>query len=482
MTPSIRRLFPCLLVAAASLAATFSSASAHTLAVTPYDLLIPFWAYVGACAATLLLTFGVLACAADETNAATRQPRTGIALGRVLPAVGQTAAMALFGITVAAGLWGTPSPVANIAPTLFWVGMMVGLTVVTAVLGDVFQIVNPWHALMRLLHVGSRPLLRYPQALAHWPAFVCYLILAWVELMAAPRPSLLAWALIAYTGLTVSGTALFGRDAWFGQAELFGVFFRLVGTLAPAAYSREDSAGWRARWRPPLSGTLEDTPRDVSLLLFVLFMLAVTTYDGVWRTSFWAELYWSNLMQWLRPVWGDDTARAQALLAPGYLVYQRGGLIAAPFVYLGVYMAAMVMMRLLTGGRMTARVMALRFAFTVIPIAFAYMVAHSWTFLLTVLPVVPFLLTDPFGAGWNLLALPRMSADPAPLDMGQVWHMEVALILAGHVASVWLAHRVALRTFPTRRQAWISELPLLLLMMGYTVIGLTVLSLPLALH
>jgi hypothetical protein len=33
-----------------------------------------------------------------------------------------------------------------------------------------------------------------------------------------------------------------------------------------------------------------------------------------------------------------------------------------------------------------------------------------------------------------------------------------------------------------RRQAWISELPLLLLMMGYTFIGLTVLSLPLALH
>ena len=485
MTRSVRRLAPRLSVAASALAATGRSASAHTLAVTPYDLLIPFWAYVGACAATLLLTFAVLAFAAGDTSAATRHPRTGIALGRVLPAVGRTAAIALFGMTVAAGLWGTPSPVANIAPTLFWVGMMLGLTVVTAVLGDVFQIVNPWHSLMRLLHVGGRPLLRYPPALAHWPAFVCYLSLAWVELMAAPRPSLLAWALIAYTGLTAAGTALFGRDAWFGRAELFGVFFRLVGTLAPVAYNREDTAGhrgWRARWRPPLSGTLEDVPRHVSLLLFVLFMLAATTYDGVWRTSFWAELYWSNLMHWLRPVWGDDTARAQALLAPGYLVYQRGGLIAAPFVYLAVYMAAMVMMRVLTGGRVTARVLALRFAFTVIPIAFVYMLAHSWTFLLTVIPVVPFLLTDPFGAGWNLLALPLISAEPAPLDMGQVWHMEVALILAGHVASVYLAHRVALRTFPTRRQAWISELPLLLLMMGYTFIGLTVLSLPLALH
>jgi hypothetical protein len=483
VTPSVRRLALRLLLAASALATTGLSASAHTMAVTPYSLLIPFWVYVSACAATLLLTFAVLAFAEDEVGAAVRPTPSAIALGRLLPASGQAGALALFAITVAAGLWGTPSPVANIAPTLFWVGMMIGLTVVTAVLGDVFQIVNPWRCLMRLLHVGWRPLLRYPPALAHWPAFVCYLGLAWLELMAAPRPSLLAWALIGYTGLTAAGAVLFGCDAWFGRAELFGLFFRIVGTLAPIAYDRDDTTNrWSARWRPPLSGTLEDVPRHISLLLFVLFMLAATTYDGVWRTSFWAELYWGNLMHWLRPLWGDDTARAQELLAPGYVVYQRGGLIAAPFVYLAVYMAAMAMMRVLTGGLVTARMLALRFAYTVIPIAFVYMLAHSWTALLTVIPVVPFLLTDPFGIGWNLLSLPRLSAEPAPLDMGQVWHMEVALILAGHVASVYLAHRVALITFATRRQAWISELPLLLLMMGYTFIGLTVLSLPLALH
>jgi hypothetical protein len=252
--------------------------------------------------------------------------------------------------------------------------------------------------------------------------------------------------------------------------------------IGAAARGATGGRGWRARWRPPLSGTLDDVPRHISLLLFVLFMLAATTYDGVWRTSFWAGLYWSNLMQWLRSFWGDDTARAQALLAPGYVVYQRGGLIAAPFAYLAVYMAAMVMMGVLTRGRVAARMLTLRFGFTIIPIAVVYMLAHSWTLLLTVIPVVPFLLTDPFGAGWNMLALSRMSAEPAPLDMGQVWHAEVALILAGHVAGVYLAHRVALGTFATRRQAWISELPLLLLMMGYTFIGLTVLSLPLALH
>ncbi len=460
------------------------AAHAHTLA-TPYDLPIPFSLYVYTCAVTLLLTFAVLAFVPAAPIGQEHASRPVIRLGRVLPLVGQAGAVALLGLTIAAGLWGTPSPVANIAPTLFWVGMMLGLTVVTAVLGDVFQIVNPWRALLRLLHVGGQPLLRYPAALASWPAFTCYLALSWLELMAPPRPSLLAWALLAYAGLTAAGAALFGRDAWFRHAELFGVFFRISGMLAPIAYARDTACKdgqWHARTRPLLAGTLAHRPHHLSQLLFVLFMLAGTTYDGVWQTSFWAGLYWRNLMAWFHPLWGDDMARAQALLAPGYVIYQRGGLIAAPFVYLAVYMMVMGVMRVVTGGRLTTRALALRFAFSLVPIALAYMLAHSWTLLLTVLPVIPFLLTDPFGAGWNLLGLPRLSAEPAPLDMGQAWHIEVALILLGHIASVYLAHAIAQRTFAARHHVWLSELPLLTLMVGYTFIGLSVLSLPLILH
>jgi hypothetical protein len=481
--PPTRRAAVCVLAAAAAWAIG-DAACAHTL-VTPYDLPIPFRLYVYTCAVTLVLTFAVLAFVPSKPIEQEQAPPRVVYLGRVLPAVGQASAIALLGLTIAAGLWGTPSPVANIGPTLFWVGMMLGLTVTTAVIGDLFQIVNPWCALLRLLHVGEFSRRRYPAALACWPAFTCYLALSWLELMAPPRPSLLAWALLAYTGVTTTGSALFGREAWFRNAELFSVFFRICGMLAPIAYVRDamsDNGCWLARPRPLLSGTLEDTPHHISLLLFVLFMLAGTTYDGVWQTSFWAGLYWHNLMAWFHPLWGDDMARAQALLAPGYVAYQRGGLIAAPFIYLAVYMMVMVVMRVLTRWRRPVRVLALRFAFSLIPIALAYMLAHSLTLLLTVMPVIPFLLTDPFGDGWNLLALPRLSAEPEPLDMGQVWHAEVALILLGHIASVYLAHSIAQRTFPVQRQVWLSELPLLLLMIAYTFIGLSVLSLPLALH
>ena len=100
--------------------------------------------------------------------------------------------------------------------------------------------------------------------------------------------------------------------------------------------------------------------------------------------------------------------------------------------------------------------------------------------------------------GWQILLDPKLKgkvAIPKFGWQGEAWMNGVNLalggsydnfdpvmafcrkILAGHVASVYIAHLVALRVFATHRQAWLSELPLLLLMMCYTFIGLAVLSL-----
>jgi hypothetical protein len=85
---------------------------------------------------------------------------------------------------------------------------------------------------------------------------------------------------------------------------------------------------------------------------------------------------------------------------------------------------------------------------------------------------------DPFALGWDPLNLPY----PVLwyLEMNVVWHSQVALILIGHVVSVYLGHAIALRVFPSRRQAIMSQIPLLVLMVAYTAIGLYILSLPLA--
>jgi hypothetical protein len=97
----------------------------------------------------------------------------------------------------------------------------------------------------------------------------------------------------------------------------------------------------------------------------------------------------------------------------------------------------------------------------------------------TQLPELLPLLSDPFGRGWRLFT--ATSAPQAPLDMGFIWHTQVMLVLVGHVAAVYLAHRMALHVFPSRGRGVLSQIPMLVLMVGYTCFGLWVLSLPIAL-
>jgi hypothetical protein len=163
-----------------------------------------------------------------------------------------------------------------------------------------------------------------------------------------------------------------------------------------------------------------------------------------------------------------------------YETFQHAGLVLAPFFYLGIYLLILQMAKLATRTAIPLRTLALALSLTILPIAFVYNLAHYFTLILVRTPVLPYLLTDPFGFEWNPLNLPHLG-DPPVLNMAMVWHVEVALILVGHVLSVWLAHRVALRLFPSRRDAIISQVPMLALMMAYTILGLWVISLPFAL-
>lgn len=89
-------------------------------------------------------------------------------------------------------------------------------------------------------------------------------------------------------------------------------------------------------------------------------------------------------------------------------------------------------------------------------------------------------MSDPFGKGWNLLNLSRVPEQSALLDMAFIWHMEVGLILIGHLVSVCVAHLISLRVFHSRRQALLTQVPMLILMMVYTSVGLWILSLHLS--
>ena len=121
---------------------------------------------------------------------------------------------------------------------------------------------------------------------------------------------------------------------------------------------------------------------------------------------------------------------------------------------------------------------ACAFVLTLVPIAVAYHLSHYFSLLLTAGQFVIPLASDPFGFGWNLFGTAGYKVDLGVVSPYVFWYGAVALIVVGHVIAVVLAHRVALREFGERRAALVSQLPMLALMIAYTMLSLWIMAQP----
>ena len=224
---------------------------------------------------------------------------------------------------------------------------------------------------------------------------------------------------------------------------------------------------------------MESKPTHISEVVFILFMLSSTAFDGLHNTQVWALLYWQDVFAALSPWLGTNVVTAYAILKPLYLGYQSLALLLSPWIY-GLILAGClwIMCRLTASSASLAHVLY-RFSYSLLPIVVVYHFTHYFTLVLGQGPQLVNLLSDPLGLGWNLLALQSTQVGGVLLDMSWVWHLQVGLILLGHIASVFVAHDVARQLYATSRQVWISQLPLLILMMAFTVFGLWILAQPL---
>jgi len=126
-------------------------------------------------------------------------------------------------------------------------------------------------------------------------------------------------------------------------------------------------------------------------------------------------------------------------------------------------------MKVLSGTTQRTFDLACRFAFSLIPIAIAYNMAHYLSLLYNQLLTYNKFLFDPFDQGWNLFGLAHPNVPFNQMNVKVVWYSQIFLIIVGHIVAVYIAHRMALRAFPDKVQARRSQYPLLALMVVYTV-------------
>jgi hypothetical protein len=421
---------------------------------------------------TVALSFVVTILAARRGTGRLGTPARLLPLGGsavALRVVGRALGLLLFGLVLWAGLAGDPHPMRNVVPTLVWIVWWVGLSLFVALVGNVWPALDPWRTLFEAgdglaRRAGGRGLalgLPYPRRLGQWPAVVFLLTLAWCELVYphASVPRHIALLALGWSVLTWGGMACFGPRIWQERGDVLAIYFAALGRFAPLG---PGGAERRLALRPFGRGLLEPGTPAPGAVAFVLAMLSTVLFDGLLGTWPWRL-----------------TERAlEAVDREGNLL-ATGGLVSVWLVLLGAFVAACaVTARLLPGGPPLAPHAAL-FAPTLIPIAVAYQAAHNLAYLLVRGQELIPLLSDPLGRGWNLLGTAAWDPDLAIVGARFEWYVAVGAVVAGHVISIWLAHRLMLREVPAPRQAARASLPLTALMVGYTALSLWIIADPL---
>lgn len=445
-------------VAAAAILLQATPAAAHGIGGR-LDLPVPRWLFVFGASTVLVASFVLLGALWREPRLAPQRPDvTWNPLRRAfsIPAVEwilRAAAFAAFLVVLSASLL-PRSVTQTIGPVVVLIWFWVGLAFLQILAGDWWATLSPFDTIGRVLRldpVDGRAPRTYPERWGLWPAAIGLLGFTWIELVdpLAGRPGSLGLLMLLYTLVQVVGMTLFGRATWLSSAEAFAVHLGLLARIAPVARDR----GGRIRLRAPFVGLADVGPRT-GLAAVVIVGLGTTTFDGITRTRWWFDLS------------AGVTGAAGTLLGTAGLV---GTVLAVGAVYLVTMRVAA-----LRGGRGTVE-LAERFAPTLVPIVAAYLVAHyvSYLFIEGQLGVIR--LSDPFGLGWDLFGTADRAIDLSVISPTTVWYVQVASIVIGHVASVVLSHDLALRIFEPR-DAVRTQYALLAAMVGFTAIGLVLLS------
>jgi hypothetical protein len=194
-------------------------------------------------------------------------------------------------------------------------------------------------------------------------------------------------------------------------------------------------------------------------------MLGSTSFDGFSRTSLWADSFGDVRAELQgRPAWVIDLAQTLVNVV---------GLSVLIAAVITTYLAATWIARWLVAA---PRSLVPDFVLSLVPIAFAYLVAHYFSFFVIQGQFLWALISDPFGHGWDLFGTADYAPNLAIVAPETVWYVQVISLTVGHVAGLAVAHDRAVAIFESRADALRSQYPMLALMVLYTVGGLWLLS------
>jgi hypothetical protein len=454
---------------------------AHAL-VARKDLPIPAWLFAWGASIVLIVSFFALSVVWRKPRFEEERWRPlGAGLSRALlgiPAQVLCGAIGIFLLVVAsyAGLHGTEAPDRNFALTFLFVTTWLGFPTLSVIFGDVFRPFNPWRALGRMAGggftalAGQRPAhLRYPERLGRWPAAIGLLAFVWLEVVYGASggvavglsPQAAGLATVVYSGYTLAMMALFGVERWCRTGEIFSVYFGMFSQLGSFAVENG-----RIGVRRALSAATHWATVPGSAAV-VIASIASTSFDGAQEGAFKSALEstFNRLVDW-----GLGLTAALRLTDTIFMLLTFAGV--AVVYLIGVRGMSTV------AGAPPFKKLRQGFAHTLIPIAFAYLVAHYFSlFVFQEQAQFTYLLSDPLGTGaTDLFGTASSGIDFRLLGANAIWYVQVGALVVGHVLGLTLAHDRATAYWGDYRQAARSQYWMLAVMVAFTCFGLYLLS------
>ena len=361
-------------------------------------------------------------------------------------------------LTILTGVLGSQFPVKNFAPTFVWVVWWGGFIWLHILFGDSWNFVNPWKNIFELIKFDEKPLRQYPDKLKSWPAFGFFLIFAWIELVypTPAHPQFLGNMIFVYSIVVLAGMRVFGKDKWLDNCEPFTVFFNFVSSFSA---TRVTSDG-RILLRPIASGLLDARYR-FDQLCFLILILSVVSFDGLISTLFWYDVI------------GIDAFGGSGRYDVIYV--NTAGIMVSFLAFFSIFYSFVAISRAITKTDITTLDLAQKFVPALLPISIVYHLAHYSAYFFLNGQLIIKLISDPFGFGWDIFGTSSYEI-VRTIDFIFLWNYQVAVIVIGHILSVYIAHRISLRVFKDGKKSIMSQAPILLLMVGYTILGLWLLS------
>lgn len=362
------------------------------------------------------------------------------------------------------GFYGDQFSAVNILPTMVWILFAIGVTFTSALIGNIWKVINPLKTIYEYGEwVGSKLKISIqkeslPALPGVWVAFSLFFIFRWIENISgiADHASVLTLLVVYYMFLTFIGMFFFGKQEWLERADPFNIFFTIL-----SRFSITEVKNNQLYVRPPAIGLLAQKP-ITSEVSFILLMLSTVAADGILTTPLFNSLY-------------------TILIATVGLSYEVAGTLALILLFIlfaTIYYFFSFLTKKISKDTSSTYVVAMRYIYSLLPIAIAYEIAHYVSILVVDGQRVVYLISDPFNKGWDILGTASYKISYSVLNLKMLWNFQVFLIVIGHVIAILVSHSIALQYFKDEKKALISQYPMLILMILYSVLSLWIMAQP----